>query len=287
MTNISIKAPDGSKIAGFAVFDGHSGSMCVDHVAEKIGGEIERCLLLKDKLTEETLIQAVNEACIACDDEFLKKAREIEVNDGSTMILALVWPDDASLKAPGSCRILVANIGDSRAVLCTARNLPGSTGGLMALPLSVDHKPNREDETKRIESKGGVVDFQGVWRVFTPGSASFGGQTIARWGLAVSRSFGDLLLKEPEKYDCVGVAPGGLITAVPEIQAMDLNPNEDRFLVLACDGIWDVPSSEEAVSVCAEAESAKSAAESILRRTYASNSDDNLTAVVVTWSEVD
>merc|ERR1711879_460570 len=124
---------------------------------------------------------------------------------------------------------------------------------------------------------------EGVWRVFIPGPASFGGQLIARWGLAVSRAFGDLLLKEPEKYDCIGVAPGGLITAIPEIQAMDLNPNEDRFLVLACDGVWDVLSSEEAVSVCAEQESVQKGAESLLRRTYASNSDDNITAVVVTW----
>merc|ERR1712119_182225 len=97
---------------------------------------------------------------------------------------------------------------------------------------------------------------------FTPGSASFGGNTIARWGLAVSRAFGDLLLKEAEKYDCVGVAPGGLITAVPEIQVMDLNPTEDRFLVLACDGVWDVLSSEEAVSVCAEQEGPQKGAQS-------------------------
>merc|ERR1711879_364121 len=149
--------------------------------------------------------------------------------------------------------------------LCTARQLPGSTGGLMALPLSVDHKPNREDETRRIESQGGVVDFQGVWRVFTPGPASFGGQTIARWGLAVSRAFGDLLLKEAEKYDCVGVAPGGLITAVPEIQVMDLNPTEDRFCVLASDGVWDVLTNEDAVSICAGQKTAELAAQMLLR----------------------
>ena len=61
------------------------------------------------------------------DDDFLKKARDIEVLDGSTLILALVYPDDSrpganGIKAPGSCRLLVANIGDCRAVLCTARN---------------------------------------------------------------------------------------------------------------------------------------------------------------------
>ena len=37
--------------------------------------------------------------------------------------------------------------------------------------------------------------MQGVWRVFTPGPATFGGRSLL-WGLAVSRAFGDLLMKE-------------------------------------------------------------------------------------------
>ena len=36
---------------------------------------------------------------------------------------------------------------------------------------------------------------EGVWRVFTPGPATFGGRSLL-WGLAVSRAFGDLLMKE-------------------------------------------------------------------------------------------
>merc|ERR1712151_577646 len=131
--------------------------------------------------------------------------------------------------------------GDSRAVLCQAAPVPGGVGGakqLLAAPLSEDHKPNRADEQRRIEAKGGIVDFEGVWRVFIPSPATFGGQLLARWGLAVSRAFGDLLLKEAERYNCAGVAPGGLITAVPEIRIFDLQPATDRFLVLASDGVW-------------------------------------------------
>lgn len=287
--DILIKSPEGHNIAGFAVLDGHSGTLCVDHAANTLGTSIELCLATKQTSSEENLIQAVNEACALCDEEFLKSAREMQDNDGSTLILALIYPDVSKSNgaAPSACRLLVANIGDSRAVLCTSRSLPGSTGGLMALPLSVDHKPNREDEKARIESLGGVVDFMGVWRVFTPGSAQFGGNLIQRWGLAVSRSFGDLLLKEPENYDVAGVKPGGLVNAVPEIQAMELQPSEDRFLIMACDGVWDVLSSEEAVSICAEQEDEKLAVETVLRRTYASNSDDNITAVVLTWSVIE
>merc|ERR1719221_468987 len=111
------------------------------------------------------------------------------------MVLALVYPQ-VELAGSGDarssgCRLLVACVGDSRAVLCQARDVPGAGGAqqLVAVPLSVDHKPNRPDEQRRIEAKGGIVDFEGVWRVFIPGPAKFGGNVIARWGLAVSRAF--------------------------------------------------------------------------------------------------
>merc|ERR1719311_1584521 len=103
------------------------------------------------------------------------------------MILALVWPAPnpapvAKLGVDKSdsrerCRLLVVNIGDSRAVMCRGT----ADGALTAVRLSDDHKPERQDERRRIESKGGVVDMQGVWRVFTPGTANFGGRTV-QWG---------------------------------------------------------------------------------------------------------
>mmetsp|Transcript_100330 Transcript_100330/g.189291 ORF Transcript_100330/g.189291 Transcript_100330/m.189291 type:complete len:447 (-) Transcript_100330:68-1408(-) len=291
LLDIDLDSPEGHKVAGFAVMDGHSGSLCVDHLVERLPVNLQKCLSAKPSLNEEHLKQAVQEACVLTDDEFLKQARQLEVLDGSTMVLGLVYPEDArpgssGIREPGSCRLLLANVGDSRAVLCTSRDAPGGVG-LMALPLSEDHKPNRPDEQRRIEAKGGVVDFQGVWRVFTPSSANFGGQTIQRWGLAVSRAFGDLLLKEAEKYECAGVAPGGLVNSTPEFRVFDLEPNVDRFLVLACDGVWDVVSNEEAISICADQSSAKDAATALLKRTYAANSDDNMTAIVVTWRAVD
>merc|ERR1712187_432072 len=104
--------------------------------------------------------------------------------------------------------MMLVNVGDSRAVLCRSQGSQLST-----VRLSDDHKPGRADERRRIESKGGVVDMQGVWRVFTPGPANFGGRSVL-WGLAVSRAFGDLLMKEPQSYSCAG-ATGELVTAVP------------------------------------------------------------------------
>jgi len=281
MVDVELEAPEGKRVVGFVVLDGHSGNLCVDALVEWLPRNLQKCISAKPALTEEHLRQAVTEACVLTDDEFLAKAREREVLDGSTMLLCLIYPDDGRVGLDGSrnaghCRLLIANLGDSRAVLCRSQN-----GRLSAVRLSDDHKPGRADERRRIEAKGGVVDMQGVWRVFTPGPATFGGRNVL-WGLAVSRAFGDLLMKEPQRYGCAG-ATGELVTAVPEIHTYDLHPTEDRFLVLACDGIWDVLGDDDAVAVCIEHRSADLAAHALIRRAFEIGSDDNLTALVVAW----
>lgn len=283
MLDIQLEAPGGEKIIGFCVLDGHSGSLCVEAVQDWLPRNLQKCLKAKPALTEEHLRQAVTEACVLTDDEFLAKAREREVLDGSTMIIGLIYPDenhvnlDGSRSATGRKRLLIANLGDSRAVLCRSQG-----GRLSAVRLSDDHKPGRADERRRIEAKGGVVDVQGVWRVFTPGPAQFAGRSVL-WGLAVSRAFGDLLMKEPQRYGCAG-ASGELVSALPEIHTYDINPMEDRFLVLACDGIWDVLGDDDAVAVCVEHRTADLAAHALIRRAFEIGSDDNLTAVVVAWT---
>lgn len=281
LVDVELQAPGGERIVGFIVFDGHSGSLCVDAMMDWLPRNLQKCLSAKPSLTEEHLRQTVTEACVLTDDEFLTKAREREVLDGTTMIMSLTWPDEGRRNVDGShtkgqCRILIANLGDSRAVMCRSQN-----GRLSAVRLSDDHKPGRPDEQKRIEGAGGVVDMQGVWRVFTPSPATFGGRSLL-WGLAVSRAFGDLLMKEPHRYGCAGVT-GALVSALPEIHTFDLHPNEDRFLILACDGIWDVLSDDEAVAVCVEHRTADVAAQGLIRRSFEVGSDDNLTALVVAW----
>lgn len=285
MMNVQLEAPGGQRIIGFCVLDGHSGSLCVDALMDWLPRNLQKCLAAKPSLTEETLRQAVTEACVLTDDEFLAKAREREVLDGSTMIICLIYQDEGRLAADGTrgrgpCRLLLANLGDSRAVLCRSQG-----GRLSAVRLTDDHKPGRADERRRIEAKGGVVDMQGVWRVFTPGPANFGGRSVL-WGLAVSRAFGDLLMKEPQRYGCA-TAIGELVSAVPEIHTYELHPTEDRFVVLACDGIWDVLADDDAIAVCIEHRTADLAANALVRRAFEVGSDDNLTALVVAWQQTD
>ncbi|XP_016432632.1 putative protein phosphatase 2C 75 [Nicotiana tabacum] len=124
---------------------------------------------------------------------------------GSTAVMAVVTEET----------IIVANCGDSRAVL--------SRGG-RAIPLSFDHKPDRQDERARIEACGGRVLFADCPRV----------QGI----LAMSRAIGDTYLKP-------------YVTSEPEITFTKREP-EDECLILASDGLWDVISTEMACEVARE-----------------------------------
>jgi serine/threonine protein phosphatase PrpC len=80
----------------------------------------------------------------------------------------------------------------------------------------MDHKPDRDDETKRINDLGGRVIHWGRWRV--------------EGVLAVSRSIGDAKLKP-------------YVTAEPEIVEHEIE-TDDMFLVIASDGVWDTMSSD-------------------------------------------
>ncbi|CAE8673081.1 unnamed protein product, partial [Polarella glacialis] len=79
------------------------------------------------------------------------------------------------------------------------------------------------------------------------------------------------------------VAPGGLVIAEPEIQVAEIDPATDRFLILACDGIWDVLQDQDAAAVCASQAGVELASHSLVRHAFASGSMDNLTALVLVW----
>eukprot|EP00929_Paragymnodinium_shiwhaense_P106127 TRINITY_DN7129_c0_g3_i2.p1 TRINITY_DN7129_c0_g3~~TRINITY_DN7129_c0_g3_i2.p1 ORF type:complete len:472 (+),score=119.68 TRINITY_DN7129_c0_g3_i2:136-1551(+) len=290
LIDIELRSAEGYPVVGFCVMDGHSGSRCADYLVERLAPCLQACLASKPCLSDATLQQAVTEACALADGEFLAAARAQTAMDGSTMVLALIYPEvsPAAKRPPGACKLLISNVGDSRAVLCRAVPTGGAGGSsLVALRLSDDHKPNRPDEQRRIRERGGVTDFHGVWRVFLPSPVTFGTRAIPRWGLAVSRAFGDLLLKEPERYGCEAVQPGGLVTSEPEHRLVELNPAESRFLVLACDGVWDVLPDSDAVAVCAAQAGPELAAHALVRHSFAAGSSDNLTAVVISWRDLD
>lgn len=127
-------------------------------------------------------------------------------DSGSTACLALIYKD----------RYVVANIGDSRAVLCRDGK---------AVDLSTDHKPEDEEEKKRIETAGGQVGEDG--RV--------------NGGLNLSRAFGDHFYKQKEELPL----HEQMITSKPDVTITTRDKQKDDYLILACDGIWNQMSSEE------------------------------------------
>ena len=140
-------------------------------------------------------------------------------NVGCTAVSALVTPET----------IVVANSGDSRAVL--------SRGG-RAIPLSSDHKPNDDDERARIEAAGcRVEEVQG------------GARTHYRinGNLNLSRAIGDLEYKSRSDLPASAQA----ITCTPETRTEKIQ-DDDEFLILACDGIWDVMTDQQAVDFVRE-----------------------------------
>ncbi|EER17148.1 protein phosphatase 2C ABI1, putative [Perkinsus marinus ATCC 50983] len=265
--DMKIKTPDGDPyVHGVAVYDGHSGGACADYVVEHLGKTITQCL--RAKPTEQAFVarlkQSVREAFILTDDDFLQLASNHQMPDGTTAIIGLFWADSYH-----RVKLLTAHVGDSRGVL-------GKQDGSMSMRLTEDHKPNREDEAQWISEHGGnLAEVNGIWRVFTPTAVKVGDKVL-QWGLAVSRSLGDLPLKRPQ----------AVIQAQAEVSVFDINPNEDRAVVLATDGIYDVLTDQEVISLISPLSSKPSlrpevGARRILRRSYERLSDDNLTAVVI------
>ncbi|CAN6469643.1 unnamed protein product [Victoria cruziana] len=141
--------------------------------------------------------------------------------------------------------LLVANLGDSRAVLCTK----GDNNQPIPVQLTVDLKPNLPKEAERIEQCRGRVfaleEEPDVHRLWLPDENCP--------GLAMARAFGDFCLKD-----------FGLIS-VPEIFYRRLT-HKDEFVVLATDGVWDVLSNAEVVKIVSSARNRSMAARSLVER---------------------
>lgn len=235
------------------------------------------------------LVQAVGESCVALDKAYLQICEEKRQYSGSTAIGAFII---------GS-KLLVYNIGDCQAVLCS---------GGAAVEVSSPHKPGREDEVARIEKAGGWITteeelYMGRLHrmdlsdpIVRDKAKGVTWVTIHRvcGELAVSRSIGDpdykgfvpgevvnAFFSWPEGHSEVFM--GDLVIADPECVEWDISPI-DEFLVLACDGIWDVVSTKEAIQFIrkgfADGKTPNVVAEELCDLALKLGSSDNVTIVI-------
>lgn len=138
--------------------------------------------------------------------------------------------------------LYTANVGDARIVLC--RN--GK-----ALRLSYDHKGSDENEGKRVANAGGLILNNRVNGV-----------------LAVTRALGDSYMKD-------------LVTGHPYTTETVIQPDLDEFIILACDGLWDVCSDQEAVDLVRGQQDPVAAAKQLVDHALARFSTDNLSCMIV------
>ena len=250
----------------FGVFDGHGGKEVAEFVSRHFCPE----LLLNRSYKQGNIEQALKE-------NFLRMDEMLKTTEGLKEIIRIAkdLPDnypveaDTSMMVAGCTAVVavlrnntlyVANAGDSRCVISRE---------VRALEMSYDHKPDLPGEHERIVRAGGSVSE---------------GRVMGN--LNLSRSIGDLEYKKnmsiPQKDQ--------MITAYPEVRIETIT-NKDSFMVLACDGVWDMLTSQECINFVAqrlENKSLRNIAEETLDRCLAPDiassgglGCDNTTIVIV------
>jgi len=208
----------GDNIKYFAVYDGHgtkgkeASNMLKYEVHKKLVKDRQKVIKMQKKKKKEQVEKYFKEMFKNIQKKYDNRSNDYELS-GTCAICVLII----------EFRMYAINLGDSRAVIGYKKG-----GKKVALEMSIDHKPTRDDETKRIIEKGGEVSDKvaGVSRVFK--------KNDELPGLAVSRSLGDIVA-----HEC------GVISE-PEIIEKEIDP-DDCFVVIGSDGIWDSMSSTEVV----------------------------------------
>jgi serine/threonine protein phosphatase PrpC len=210
-----------NRTALFAAYDGHGqgGELVSQYALHEIQKRLE-----KHPCYHTDISKAFKDIFTKVDDN-LKHEPLIEPLYAGTTACVVLIRDNV---------ITISNVGDSRAVLAK-RAAPEKV--LEAIDLSQDQNPDTPEEQKRIESSGGFVSpppEEGLSaRVWLD-------QSCSQIGLAMARSIGDH-----------AVASVGVI-AEPVVTSHTICDEEDDFIIIATDGVWEFITSQEAVRIVGE-----------------------------------
>ncbi|GAB1320326.1 mgpp2cl-1, protein phosphatase 2C-like protein 1 [Madurella fahalii] len=268
----------------FAIFDGHAGTFAADWCGKKLHIILEEMIR---KNPNSPIPELLDQTFTAVDAQLEKLPLK---NSGCTAAIAVLrWEDrvPSSLSATGSQAIApalakaaeeasksdegklgensslgppeaaharlkstatrqrvlyTANVGDARIILCRRGE---------ALRLSYDHKGSDENEGKRIANAGGLILNNRVNGV-----------------LAVTRALGDTYMKD-------------LVTGHPYTTETVIQPDLDEFIIIACDGLWDVCSDQDAVDLVRNIQDPVAAAKLLVDHALSRFSTDNLSCMII------
>lgn len=245
----------------WAIYDGHAGSRTAqvlkENLALVVGGHLveDKCMERPYKPNDSHIVQTIKKAFKFVDDEILKEAAD-RVNDKQADLAYSISGLSAALS--GSCALLalfdparnvlrIANTGDSRAVL---GRWDMDAGKYVAQPMSHDQTGFNESEVERLRQEH-------------PGEESVDPQTGRVHGIMVSRAFGDARWKWPNEFSKLvhdkfwgpkprpneAIKTPPYLTAEPEVTETRVQAGQHPdFLIMGSDGLWDVMSSEDAVT---------------------------------------
>lgn len=258
---------DNADMTYLAIYDGHGGRDMVDFLQHSLhhnvayelrgmgqeghrrGDNSSKCNEYKDETTTDDIAQRLERAFLATDIQ----AHKFGIHaSGSTVALCLIHHKAQTL--------YTANVGDARIVLGTTNTnqCPEATK-FHAVPLSHDHRADDPMEMKRIDQAGGFC---------------LKGRVVGV--LAVARSLGDFGFKK-------------FVIAKPYTQTYTLSSKADSdehdhdFVILACDGLWDVMSNQDAVNLVRQSQLPKhQVAAELTQLAIQKGTTDNVT-VIVCW----
>ncbi|GAU97666.1 hypothetical protein RvY_08923-2 [Ramazzottius varieornatus] len=244
--------PDICSAAFYAVFDGHAGRRASRFASENFLNYFLSSFAARvgNADLDASITSCLTKCYKAMDEAFLSKASaQPPLKDGTTATTILIVNNKA----------YVANVGDSKAVLC---RYDKNTNSHKAVPLTVDHSPDKYEERIRIQQQGGRVKEGRINGI-----------------LEVSRSLGDLPHKKGTGLICT-----------PSIQKCPIT-EDDKFMVIACDGLWKSLTPAEAIDLvvefikdCDEAEvdtRFNAACSKLVKEAVTRLSGDNVTVLLV------
>ncbi|KAK4218031.1 phosphatase 2C-like domain-containing protein [Rhypophila decipiens] len=273
----------------FAIFDGHAGTFAADWCGKKlhiilediikknpnapipelldqtftsVDSQLEKLPLKNSGCTAAIAVlrwedrvpsnlsatgsQAIAPAVAKAAEE-AQKSDEAKAADNASSVAS---PEVAHARLKGSAsrqRVLyTANVGDARIILCRSGK---------ALRLSYDHKGSDENEGKRITNAGGLILNNRVNGV-----------------LAVTRALGDTYMKD-------------LVTGHPYTTETVIQPELDEFIIIACDGLWDVCSDQDAVDLVRNIQDPVAAAKVLVDHALTHFSTDNLSCMIIRFNK--
>lgn len=252
----------------FAVFDGHAGSLVAERSSKQLLTAILSTAEFKKVIAEistnkpaqfipsrEQMVEiekGIKNGFLTMDKWLfdLPEAKVVDDRSGSTCICCFI----------NQSQIIFANLGDSRGVMFSVRANQNAV-----VVATLDHKPVLPKERERIINAGGYVMIQRI-----------------NGSLAVSRALGD--------FDYKTVQARGpweqMVSSEPDLYIYDRNTT-DQFLILACDGIWDVMSNKDACDLVRSrllvTKDLRNITCNLIDTCFSKGSRDNMSVIVVVF----